>query len=284
MDVLSVVLREMRFENAGYRRLELRAPWAVSFDQSGLRGIHIVLRGRCELVLADGAVHPLETGDLVVAPRADPHVLRSAGQPRVRPVSSFELARSGGPDIIRGGGDGDRVVLVCGAFVFHQADHPALDALPRLIHVPGGTGRTPRWLRTYSDVLMAEAADSGPGSEVVLARLSNALVARALRFHVRDASERGWLAGLRDRHIARALAARFRTTVGDTPMRYLLACRMAHAKRLLNQGDATLAGIAGAVGYASEAALSTAFKRYTGVSPMAYRCGERHETEARRFD
>jgi Cupin len=77
LDVLSAVLRELRFESAGYRRLELRAPWAVSFHQQGLRGIHIVVQGRCEIVLGGNSPCLLEAGDLIIAPRADAHVLRS---------------------------------------------------------------------------------------------------------------------------------------------------------------------------------------------------------------
>ncbi len=302
MDVLSSVLREMRFESAGYRRLELRAPWGIAFEQAGLRGIHIVVRGRCELLLEDGSVHALATGDLVVTPRADPHVLRSPGLPRVRPVPAGELARHGRRGKIRAGGTGEPAAIVCGAFVFHEADHPALQALPRLIHVPAGPGRTPRWLAAYVEALQSEATDPGPGSDVVLARLSSALVAKALRFHARDAVDPGWLRGLQDRHVARALgalhdglerrwslvslarvaglsraafAARFAQSVGETPMRYLLRCRMGLAMRLLQQEGVTLARIAGAVGYASEAALSTAFKRHAGVSPRAYKRGDR---------
>ena len=298
MDVLSAVLQDMRFEAAGYRSLELRAPWSIVFDQAGLRGIHIVLEGRCELVFHDDSVRALETGDLVVAPRADPHVLRSTGTPRLPPIPSLELAQHGDGGRIRVGGTGERAVIVCGAFVFHETEHPALDALPRVIHVPAAAGRTYLWIRPYVEALMSEAHDIGPGSEVVLARLSSALVAKALRFYARQAEHQGWLKGLQDRHVARALAAmhnalgrrwtleslartaglsratfaaRFADTVGDTPMRYLLRCRMHRAMRLLKERDATLAEIAALIGYGSEAALSTAFRRYAGVSPSVYK-------------
>jgi AraC-like DNA-binding protein len=137
---------------------------------------------------------------------------------------------------------------------------------------------------------------SGPGSDVVMARLSDALVARALRFHA-ESEESGWLGALRDPPIARALAAmhddlarawtlpalakiagvsrsvfvdRFRSTVGETPMQHLLRRRMRRAMALLDDG-VTLASAAARVGYASEPALAVAFKRHTGVTPGAYR-------------
>lgn len=297
MDTLSAVLRDMRFEAAGYRRLELRAPWSIAFDQAGLRGIHIILKGRCELAFRDDSVRALEEGDLVVAPRADSHVLRSTGT-RARPIPSLELARHSEGGVVRVDGTGDRAVIVCGAFVFHETEHPALEALPRVIHVRGTAGRAPGWIRAYVEALMSEARDTGPGSEVVLARLSSALVAKALRFYARHAEHQGWLKGLQDRHVARSLgamhnalgrrwtleslartaglsraafAARFAATVGETPMRYLLRCRMQRAMRLLKERDSTLAEIADLVGYGSDAALSTAFRRYAGVSPRVYK-------------
>lgn len=298
MDVLSAVLRDMRFEAAGYRTLHLRAPWSVAFDQAGLRGIHIILKGRCELVWPDDTLQVLEAGDLVVAARADPHVLRSPGVPRARPIPASELARQATGDTMRVRGIGERAVILCGAFVFHESEHPALEALPRLIHVPGHDGRIASWGRGYVQTLLSEARDVGPGSEVLLARLTSALVVRALRFHAQQAPHRGWLIGLQDRHIARTLAAmhdglerrwtvealariaglsraafsaRFVDVVEETPMRYLLRCRMHRVMRLLTESDVTLAGIAERVGYGSEAAASTAFKRFAGVPPRAYK-------------
>ncbi|ESZ60947.1 hypothetical protein X729_15280 [Mesorhizobium sp. L103C131B0] len=107
----------------------------------------------------------------------------------------------------------------------------------------------------------------------------------------------GWLRGLQDPAIARALAtlheayghgwtietlaravglsratfaARFRDLVGEAPMAYLFGCRMRQASRLLHEGK-SLGQVAEAVGYSSEAAFSTAFRRHAGVSPGQFR-------------
>jgi len=304
LDVLSTVLREMRFEAAGYRRLELGAPWALSFHQKGLRGIHIVMQGRCEIAFDGGPARVVEAGDLIVAPRADPHVLRSQGK-HVPAISPSELVQSS-EGHIRHGGTGEATVIVCGAFVFHEADHPALAALPRIIHMPGNMGQAPKWLAGYVDALTSEAFEGGPGSAVVLARLSEALIARALRFHLDKIDEPGWLKGLGDPQIAKALAAmhdqleqawtlvslarvaglsraafaaRFAAKVGEAPMRYLLRNRMRRAMTLLKDEHATLARVAHSVGYGSEAALSAAFKRHTGHAPGAYRRSQAAEVQ-----
>jgi AraC-like DNA-binding protein len=112
----------------------------------------------------------------------------------------------------------------------------------------------------------------------------------------------GWLAGLRDDAIGRALrllhervthdwsldelakdaglsrtvlAERFQHFVGVPPMRYLARWRMQLACSLLSNGNLSLAEIATRVGYGSETALSRAFKREIGIAPTAWREGER---------
>lgn len=298
MDVLSSVMRELHLLAAGYRRLELGAPWAISFSQVGVRGIHVVISGRCEVVFAHGQSSVLEAGDLVVAPRADAHVLCSVGPERAAPLPADEFATNSAGGIIRAGGQGARTSILCGAFAFGEADHPALSGLPRVVGVRGQDGLPPRWLRGYIDAILEEALDEGPGSSVVLARLSAALITRALRHGVDDTGEVGWLRGLRDPSIGKALAvmhdeckepwsveqlartaglsraafaARFHELVGETPMRYLFSRRMRKAVTLLRDGRHSLSAVANATGYQSEAAFSSAFKRHAGVSPGAYR-------------
>ncbi len=188
-------------------------------------------------------------------------------------------------------------MLLCGAFFITRHDHPALVALPRVVHVSeGATGQ--RWLAPYVDALTAEVRHAGPASAVVTARLSDALVARALRHQVEVSDEPGLLRGLADPYVApglaalhedpgrawtvaslatvaglsrAAFAARFSERMGTTPARYLLELRMARASILLRDERATLAAVAAQVGYGSEAAFSAAFKRYSGMAPGAYR-------------
>lgn len=298
MDALAALMRDLRFTAAGYRRLELGAPWALSFSQAGLRGIHIVEKGRCLIAFGDGPPQMLETGDLVIAPRADPHVMRSVDGGTLAPVSTAGIAGTGAGGRIVHGGDGERTVLLCGAFVFGRNDHPALSGLPHMVHVAGSDAQAASWLKGYIETLTAEALAPGPGSDVVLANLSAALVTRALRHGLEGAAEAGWLKALGDPGIARALAAihdapgetwtverlarvagqsragfarRFHELAGQPPMHYVLRCRMGKAAGLLRAGRTSLSRIAEAVGYGSEAAFSAAFRRHTGTSPGLYR-------------
>jgi AraC-like DNA-binding protein len=308
MDLLSAVLRELRLESAGYRWFELGAPFGLRFDRPGLRGVHIVGRGACELVRPDGSVDRLAAGDLVVFPRGDAHVLRSVGARAASPTSGFELAMRSAGTRLRAGGPTVDTVVVCGAFIIGEPDHPALRGLPATLHVPGDGGRAPAWLAPLVDALSAEAFDGGAGSDLVMARLSDALLIRALRHHSETVDQPGWLAGLRDPYVAAALAAihaepaqawtltglagltglsraafaaRFTARVGEPAMRYVASLRMQRARTLLRDGRATVAAVAAQVGYQSDVAFAAAFKREVGTSPGAYRRGRTVEAPTR---
>jgi AraC-like DNA-binding protein len=110
----------------------------------------------------------------------------------------------------------------------------------------------------------------------------------------------GWLAGLRDPFVGKALsllhaqpergwtieelgkeiglsrsvlAERFGDLVGMPPMQYLAKWRMQIAAGLLDGGHANIATIAAKIGYGSEAAFSRAFKKMVGVAPSEWRRG-----------
>jgi AraC-like DNA-binding protein len=260
--------------------------------------VHIVVRGRCLLTLDGAPSMLLESGDLVVLPRADSHVLGSPDGGQAPLVSSLALAERTSGTELTAGGQGEQTRIVCGAFFLGQEDHPAVAGLPACIHVPGQDGRARDWISRLTAALVAETEEGGAGSDIVMARLSDALVTRALRHHLETADAPGWLRGLRDPHVARALAAlhedlaaawtveslaraaglsraafaaRFTRTVGRPPMDYVLHCRMRKAMTLLRVEHATIGKVASRVGYGSEAALSAAFVRHTGTTPGAYR-------------
>lgn len=297
MDLLSSVLRELRFESAGYRWLELGTPFRVRFGLPAVRGVHIIARGECDLILdpepgAGEQVVGLATGDLVILPRGGAHVLRSTGGRRAPEVSSAELATR--PDIRLNVGGTDTIV-VCGAILIGEPDHPVLRGLPHVIHVPSHAAA---WLAPFVELLQTEAFSGGRGSNLMMARLSDAMLVRALRHHSDTQAQPGWLAGLADPYLAKALAAmhtdpahpwtvatlartaglsraafsaRFTAHIGQPAIRYLQAIRMQRARTLLRDRRATVATVAAQVGYQSDLAFAAAFKRDTGTTPGAYR-------------
>jgi transcriptional regulator GlxA family with amidase domain len=68
-----------------------------------------------------------------------------------------------------------------------------------------------------------------------------------------------------------AFARRFANEVGVPPLRHVAEMRMRRAAELLAATDASLAEVAGAVGYTTEFALSRAFRRLAGEPPSVYR-------------
>lgn len=67
------------------------------------------------------------------------------------------------------------------------------------------------------------------------------------------------------------LASSFKKATGYSPKEYLLCLRMEKAKTLLEKTDMPINSIANSVGYTDQLAFSRMFKRYSGVSPRAYR-------------
>ncbi|MCA9067964.1 MAG: AraC family transcriptional regulator [Planctomycetaceae bacterium] len=66
-------------------------------------------------------------------------------------------------------------------------------------------------------------------------------------------------------------AMQFAKALGKSPMRYLYECRMVRAQELLQHNHYALKEIAPMVGYKSTSAFSTAFKRWSGHSPLEER-------------
>ncbi|WP_235854811.1 helix-turn-helix transcriptional regulator [Nonomuraea aridisoli] len=75
-------------------------------------------------------------------------------------------------------------------------------------------------------------------------------------------------------------AERFRMAGGMPPLTYLNRWRMLLAQRALRDSDVSVGSLASDLGYSSESAFSTAFKREVGESPLRYRRRVRAEMPA----
>lgn len=314
-DTLSDVLRVVRLTGAVFFDVHARAPWVAEAPAAcdvaahvlpGLEHViefHVVTEGRCFGGLVGGEANLLEAGDVIVFPQGDPHVMASKPGLRAKPDVANHRRRVGVPLPFRlhlGPDEGERAHIVCG-FLGCDATpfNPLLSALPRVL-VARGADLGGGALASFVRLAVAESERPRPGSETVLARLSELLFVEVVRDHLTrlpDASA-GWLAGLRDEVVGRALAhlherpehpwtlpmlsrrvgvsrtvlaERFTRFVGRPPMQYLVEWRMQVAASLLTNTTESNAGIASRVGYGSEAAFSRAFKRAVGMPPSTYR-------------
>ena len=65
--------------------------------------------------------------------------------------------------------------------------------------------------------------------------------------------------------------AQFKDSVGFTPHQYLLKARLDRAARLLRETPLPLVRIAEECGFSSQSALTTAMRRYLGLTPKRLR-------------
>jgi AraC-like DNA-binding protein len=194
----------------------------------------------------------------------------------------------------------ERTQVICGFLGCSRAkNNPVISSLPALLKLKVEQAGAAEWIRSTFQYAASEVAAGRPGSETVLAKLSELLFAETVRRYVEMLSEAtGWFAGLREPHVARALALlhreiarpwtvdelsrevglsrsaladRFIRLLGTPPMHYLAGWRMQVAMEKLHTTSASLAQVAESVGYESEAAFSRAFKKAVGAAPATWR-------------
>jgi AraC-like DNA-binding protein len=323
VDALSDMLRLVRLTGAVYFAADFSAPWCISAGDGAADGalprsehmifFHLLTQGSCFAKLPDGESVHFEVGDLIVLPHQDFHVMGSALELPPVPIKEFFVPPAPG-QISRAslGGGGELTRIVCG---FLSCDkrlaRPLLDNLPRLIRIRVDRGEAAAWLASSVKLTLAEEASPRAGSSVMLAKLSELMFVEALRNYIEALApeQTGWLAGLRDRYVGRALtllhsrpaepwtvdllakevalsrsalAERFTALLGQPPMQYLTRWRLALAAQRLRTGNDTIARIAERAGYESEAAFNRAFKRELGMPPSAWRKSVREPDAAAR--
>ncbi|EQB4545963.1 AraC family transcriptional regulator [Pseudomonas aeruginosa] len=169
------------------------------------------------------------------------------------------------------------------------------DLLARLFEAP----RYPTLDADFQNLLSYAGAELARyGSDPLLTRALGGVLIRAL--HLRLFGEQQPLAASGpldlerlDAHIVRNLArritvaelaqvaclssshfhAQFKDSVGLTPHQYLLKVRLDCAARLLRESRLPLVRIAEECGFSSQSALTTAMRRYLGLTPKSLRKG-----------
>lgn len=324
VDALSDALRVLRLTGAVFIDSEFTAPWCVQSQShdpgSPVSGpnvvfFHVLTEGHCKARLASGGeTLDFAAGDLVMLPRDDPHLLGSDLRLTPTPADSLlQPAASGELMRIEHGGGGEKTRLICG---FLRCDQrlcgPMLESLPRLLRVPLGEEAGAAWLTSLLHAGTRESSAPRPGGETVLAKLSELLFVEALRRYIEllPDEQKGWLAGLRDRFVGRALALmhedpahdwtveelagrvgasrsslaqRFSDLLGQAPMQYLTRWRLTIAAQRLRDERVSLARLAADSGYESEAAFNRAFKRALGATPGAWRKAKAERRKGRLY-
>jgi AraC-like DNA-binding protein len=266
---------------------------------------HFLTEGACKARLAEGGeVLDAVAGDLILFPREGKHLLGT--DLHLAPMeASASITPDPGTDAelfhMRHGGGGTATRFVCGYLACNRSVfRPLFEALPRVLCIPMGDGPAAALLPELFRAGVRESSAALPGSGSMLAKLAELLFVEAMRRYMEQLPPqgKGWLAGVRDTHVGSALALihaepgrawtvdklarevalsrsalaeRFTSLVGESPIQYLTRWRLALAAQALRSGSEALAHIAERSGYESEAAFNRAFKREFGVPPAAWR-------------
>jgi len=318
VDILSDVLTAVRLKGAVFFDVEASVPWvaealpakatasAILPDAEHVMEYHVITGGSCWASVIGHDLPPIQllAGDVVAFPQGDAHILSSApgmrGDPGPDPsVVPGEIAQLPVMLNIDGGGS-ERAHLVCGFLGCDSRPfNPLIEALPPMMHIRSSGAAHGSWLKEFTRFAVMEAGEKRMGGSGILSKLGELMFAELVRRYVESLPEesRGWLGGVRDRHVGRALnlihaapsrpwtleelakeaglsrssfAERFAGYVGMPPIQYLQKWRLQIAASRLMDG-ASISTIAADIGYESEAAFSRAFKRVIGASPADWR-------------
>jgi AraC-like DNA-binding protein len=297
MDPLSDVLSLLKPRSYKAGGFDAGGDISVRFPEHDGIKCYAVVSGQCWLAV-EGVADPvrLRTGDCFLLPRGWPFRLASdLTLPPIDALALFRAKENGSVSLYNGGGE---CCVVGGHFVL-DGDHAdiLLGMLPPIVHIRKESDKAA--LRWSLDRMMQELREPQQGGFLVIDHLVHMMLVQALRLHLAEGIEGGvgWLFALADKQMSAAITAmhddpahrwtlqslaeragmsrttfalKFKQTVGASPMDYLTRWRMLVAgDRLTTSGD-PISAIALSLGYESESAFSTAFKRVMGCSPRQY--------------
>jgi AraC-like DNA-binding protein len=312
MDVLSEVLKTIKLDGAFFYNAEFTSPWsfreppsaAVSPHLSPSGGhviiYHLITQGRCSASLQGDKPIEIGSGDIVIFPHGDAHILGNGSTQTIDMEPRLHEILAQGLKLARAGGGGEITKLVCGYMSCDpQLSTVLLAGLPPLLRVPIRDDSDGQWLENTIRFSVGQI-EAGAGSEAVLSKLSEALFVETIRRYIAQlpSEETGWLAGVRDPEVGTALgllhrapatpwtiatlarevgvsrsvlAEKFKHYLKEPPISYLTRWRLQLAARMLKTSSRGIADIAADVGYESEAAFNRAFKRQFSAPPARFR-------------
>lgn len=301
MDPLSDVLSLLKPRSYVSSGFDAGGDWSIRFShQQNRMKCYAVISGECWLLVEDLAEPVrLGAGDCFVLPSG--RNFRLASDIALTPVDSSEFfppVNPGGVVTINGGGD---FFLVGSRFAVSGRNSTSLlRMLPPIVHIRRESEQSA--LLWSVERMRQELRERRPGGSLIAQHLAHMMLVQALRLHLEEGPNDGvgWFFALADKRLGAAIAAihadpayrwtlqtlaehagmsrssfalKFKETVGETPMDYVSRWRMMLACDRFENTDDPVSAVALSLGYESESAFSTAFKRVMGCTPRQYRRG-----------
>ncbi|MFT6221987.1 MAG: AraC-like DNA-binding protein [Candidatus Endobugula sp.] len=292
-DPLSILLSRLELTAQVFAESEYCGSWAV--DTSGKKKIpfHLIGSGEAWLHFKDDKPRKLSSGDLVVFPNDDSHIIANSPTP---PCAESINTGSESPT----NADEPITHMVCGHFEFRNPSiFPLLDALPSAAVLESNNSNGGDLIKLLVNFMIKEICDERPGHYTVIDQMAFLLFIEVIRQQVANQSvESGLLVALFDTRLGKVMSVihqqpehpwtleiladtaamsrsnfsqYFRKVLGITPMKYLTLWRMNDARRLLQTSSFSIAKIAERSGYESEVAFRKAFKNIVGSTPGSIR-------------
>ena len=300
MDTLSSILKNVRLQGSVYFTACFACPWGLDLGQNQRAYFHIVVGGTCWLQMGEDK-RQLQGGDIVILPHGTAHQIFDDTSSEC--VNAMEVVPGLMEDInpfeVREGQD-ESIDILCGYFDFNSSTPSYfLNALPDIIHLTQEHRTHFPFLDNVLLLITQEAKMQNSGKDILLDRITELLFVQIVRVYINlNQNEKNIFAAMNDRALSEALqimhtepeknwtvdslakatgmsrsrfSSHFHKFVGETPMRYLHTCRMQAAKQKIEETEAPLSIISEEVGYASDSAFKTAFKKFFGNSPSTFR-------------
>jgi AraC-like DNA-binding protein len=286
-EVVTLLQPRARFS----KLVECAGEWRVHRPSSGNPFYCAILEGSCRATV-DGHAITLQAGDFLLVPAVRDLVNESLKPP---PDGVNMLPVEVSPGCFRVGPQTEpaQLRMQIGHCRFDSPDAKLLVSLLPQVIVARGEPRLAPLLQLINEETRAQRS----ARDLVLQRLLEVMLIEALRCGTDASSAPGLARGLADENLAAALRAihlqperpwtvdglakiaalsrsaffaRFIRIVGVAPMAYLLAWRMALAKRSLRANEPSIERIAESVGYSSASTFTVAFTRHVGIPPARY--------------
>src|SRR6266567_2499272 len=176
-DVLNEVLHSIRLRSAVYCRARMTSRWGFRVEQRDHARFHYVTSGQCWIEV-DGTHDPvqLHEGDLVILSRGQGHTLRDRLDSPVEPLAELllRIPLDKKKNFVWENG-GESTTMLCGGFRLEERNaNPLLTSLPPVLVIRDRTAPGIS-LRSAFQLVEAELAEGGGGSEALVSRISDVI-------------------------------------------------------------------------------------------------------------